>query len=164
MDSERIKNLDDQDNYRINLQLISNSTDLELIVRLNDSTCDKLIQNFKQHLLVLSKFVKDEDSKRRLAKSNSQLIQELIGLSLAERSNTELKLDWSLKNRLITNIDKNNLFINEIANTQITHQFKADLIKENLFLINQLQALKSTNAIANQNDKKLLDRIKGEKS
>lgn len=78
---------------------------------------------------------------------NSRLVQLLINLpplaGSQRRSTVEFKLDWSLRDRILVNTARNNLFIKESANKPFKAKaFKDDLIEENKRLVSALQNLK----------------------
>lgn len=122
------------------------SDDQELILRLRLAIRDKIVDNFGEHIRVLEANGEPVVGlKRKLVNDNKWIVQDLIDLPMADKqsrqSTVEFQLEFSLRNRLLANVAKNNLFIRDPNNARFTAQFKADLVDENHLLIAFLNSL-----------------------
>ena len=120
----------------------------EIILRLSGTARNAIASNFGTHIQALNVFLSgnllEQDVKRQILADNKRLIQDLIDLPIIDnqrRSTDEFRLEFSLRNRLLTNVAKNNLFLNNPENALFGRQFKQDLIDENSLLIAFLNSL-----------------------
>lgn len=125
-----------------------NSTDAddqEIILQLNSTIRSKIVENFSGHIRALEANGElAANLKTNLLSDNKLLVLNLIDLPVTDRqrrSTVEFRLEFSLRNRVLANIAKNNLFIRDSKNVRFNRQFKTDLIDENNLLIAFLNSL-----------------------
>lgn len=134
-----------QDNASASSASAADLDDQEILLRLNYEIRNQIVHNFNEHIRALNT-VLDQDLRRNLLEDNKRLIQELIDLSVIDGQpksaiRLEYKLEFSLRNRLMANVAKNNLFIKQPNNELFNRQFKSDLLDENNLLVAFLNSL-----------------------
>ena len=117
----------------------------ELVLKLNWTLRDRLIANLNMQSKFLNSKLVHIKQKDALLADNQDIVLALCSLPCIENKTTIcdpsdpiLELEWSLKNRIVTNISKHHLLL---SNDVISNQTKIDLIRENNFLVLSLMGL-----------------------